>query len=59
MGVCVGRHGSQVRDAEDLVIAGDVAELLSDSMGCFSADVGVDLVKDEDGDFVLLREDGF
>ncbi len=37
----------EVRDADDLVASGQVAELLGDELGRLAADAGVDLVEDE------------
>ena len=35
-----------------------MAEFLANGMGCLATDVGVDLIEDEDGDFILMCEDG-
>lgn len=57
MGVGVGGDGGEVGDAEELMIAGDVPHLLTDDMGGFAADVGIDFIEDEHGDFILGGED--
>ena len=59
--VAVGEGGDlgEVGDAEDLVDAGEGAELFADDGAHAAADVGVDFVEDEDGDAVGLGEDGF
>ncbi len=58
MGVGVGGDGGEVGDAEDLMVAGDVAHLLSDHLGGFAADIGIDFIEDEDGHLILGGEDG-
>jgi hypothetical protein len=58
MGVGVGGDGGEVGDAEELMIAGDVAHLLSDHLGGFAADIGIDFIEDEDGHLILGGEDG-
>ena len=54
----MGGDGCEMGDAEDLVVGGDLAELLSHGMGGFAADVGIDLVEDEDRHGVLGGQDG-
>ncbi len=58
MGVGVGGDGGEVGDAEELMIAGDVPHFLSDDVGGFAADVGIDFIEDEHRDFILGGEDG-
>ena len=53
-----GGDGREVGDAQDLVLPGNRAHFVADGGGGFAADVGIDFVEDEDGDFVFGGEDG-
>src|SRR5689334_9645722 len=57
MAVGVAGDLRQVRDAQDLMELGEAAEFAADDGAKTAADVGVDLVEDEDGDAVALGED--
>lgn len=59
MGMSSGGDGSEVGDAEDLSLEGDLTHFFADGMGGFAADIGVDLIEDQDEDIILSGEDGF
>lgn len=52
-------HLGQVRDAQDLASRGNLVHFFADGVGGLAADVRVDFVEDEHGNFVLGGEDGF
>ncbi len=49
----------EVGDAEDLVGRAEAAHFCADGMGDLAADVGVDLIEDEQGDAILRGEGAF
>src|SRR5579885_1699416 len=49
----------QVRDANDLVIARKLPELLAHDLTAAPADTSIDLIKDEGGRGISISEDGF
>ena len=49
----------KVRDGDDLMRPADLSQLVADGVGDFAADVGVDFVKDEQGNPVVARQYGF
>ena len=53
--MCLGHSGdgSEVRDAEDLALVGNLPHAFANGMGGFAADVGVALVEDQNGDGIL------
>lgn len=59
MGMSSGGDGSEVGDAEDLALEGNLAHFFANGMGSFAADIGVDLIEDQDEDIILSGENGF
>ena len=56
--VCGSRcgHRGQMRDAQHLMLGGDGCHLLPDRMGGFAADIGVDLIEDQNGNRILVGQ---
>ena len=49
----------QVGDTEDLMIFANSLQFTGDCGGYSSADIGIDFIKDEYGDFIRITKDGF
>ncbi len=58
MGGAVHGDLGEVRDAQDLVAAGDAAEFFADGVGGLASDVGIDLVKHQNRYPVMVSQHG-